>query len=342
MFWIDRTEMNSRADLQRFADRNIFPILVAYLDIENLHLRPIFPHLRFPLAQLRRCAATVARKIFIRSRGGNVETLGVFFHHPLRVEHRRDAANRFAHQLQPGEGKFAVRLRVIERDDLVLEQLIKTARVHFVLKFDCAIVDFGADRPAVVAVVTFAPPAVEHAQIDPAIGRRFHSACPACFQWPKRMVQPKIDPLDKTARDVAIVVFQENDAILDSGFAAKFVNLLNERLAGFVARMRFACENELHGSRRVIEQSFQPFLVAEQERGPFVSRETARETDSQNFRVKNPICPANGFRRFPQALATPSLPFADKLDETQFEFLMRLPKLRIRNIDNAAPEIGLG
>src|SRR4029453_5508827 len=146
-----------------------------------------------------------------------------------------------------------------------------------------------------------------------------------------------IDPLHKTARDVAIVVFQENDAILDPGFAAKFVNFLNERLAGFVTRMRFASENELHGSRCVIKQSPQPFLVAKQERGPFVGREAARKTDGQNFRVKNPICLANGFRRFSQALAAPPLPFADKLNETKLEFLMRLPKLCIRNIDNAAP-----
>jgi hypothetical protein len=123
------------------------------------------------MAQLRRGAATVARKIFIRSRGRNIKTLGIFLHHSLGVEHGRDAANRFTHQLQPGKGKFAVRLRVIERDDLVLKQLIKTARVHFVLKFACAIIDLCTDRPAVVAVVALTPPAVEHAQIDPAIGR---------------------------------------------------------------------------------------------------------------------------------------------------------------------------
>jgi len=65
--------------------------------------------------------------------------------------------------LQSGERKFAVRLRVIERNDLVLQQLIKTARVHFILKFRGAIVDFCADRPTIAAVVPFAPPAIEDA-----------------------------------------------------------------------------------------------------------------------------------------------------------------------------------
>src|SRR4029453_5011117 len=102
------------------------------------------------------------------------------------------------------------------------------------------------------------------------------------------MIQPEIDPLHEAARDVAIVVFQENDAIFDSRFAAKFVNFLNERLASFVTRMRFACEKKLQGLRFCIEQSLQPVLVAKQKRGPFVSGETACKTDGQNFRVENP------------------------------------------------------
>ena len=135
--------------------------------------------------------------------------LGVFLHHSLRVEDRRDAANRFAHQLQPGERQFAVRFRVIKRNDLVLEQLVKTGRVDFVLEFGCAVVDLRANGPAVVAVVAFAPPAIEHAQINPAIRCAFHSARAARFQRTQRMVQPKIDSLHEPARDVAVVVLDE-------------------------------------------------------------------------------------------------------------------------------------
>ena len=155
------------------------------------------------------------------------------------------------------------------------------------------------------------------------------------------MIQPKIDTLHKTARDVAVVVFQKNDAIFETDFAAELVNLLDKRLAGFVTWMRFACEDELHRPRGVVEQSLQPFLVAEQERAAFVSRETACKADSQNFRIENAIDFANGLRRFAHALAASSHPFAYKLNETQFKFLMRLPELCIRNIDDAAPKLGL-
>ena len=148
----------------------------------------------------------------------SVETLGVFFHHPVGVEDRRDAADRFAHQLEPGERQFAIGLRVVERDDLVLEQLIKAAGVDFALELDGPILDFRADRPAVVAVVAFAPPAIEHAQIQPAVRRQFHSARAAGFQRTQRIVQPKIDALNQAARNVGIVIFDEDDAVFETGF----------------------------------------------------------------------------------------------------------------------------
>src|SRR5207249_6201455 len=70
---------------------------------------------------------------------------------------------------------------------------IKTARVHFILKFRGAIVDLSANGPAIAAVVPFAPPAIEDAQIDSAIRRSLHSTGSARLERTQRMVQPKID-----------------------------------------------------------------------------------------------------------------------------------------------------
>src|SRR6266536_3806940 len=67
--------------------------------------------------------------------------------------------------------------------------------------------------------------------------------------------------LHETAGDVTVVVFDKNDAVPEASFATEFVDLLDERLAGFIARMGFARENKLHRPRRVVEQSMQPFLV---------------------------------------------------------------------------------
>jgi len=97
MLWIDRAEMDSRRDLQRFPDQNALSIFVSNLNIRNFYFRPILADLRFPLAQVRGSAAAIARKIFVRFRGRNIKLLGVFLHHSLRVENRRDASDRFTH-----------------------------------------------------------------------------------------------------------------------------------------------------------------------------------------------------------------------------------------------------
>src|SRR5436190_23795898 len=103
------------------------------------------------------------------------------------------------------------------------------------------------------------------------------------------MVQPKINSLYQPACHVAVVVLQKYDASLQARFPAEFINFLDECLTCFVARMCFARENELHRPRGIIHQSFQSLLVAEQERAAFVSGESAREADGQNFRVKDSI-----------------------------------------------------
>ena len=69
------------------------------------------------------------------------------------------------------------------------------------------------------------------------------------------MVQPKIDSLHEAAGNVAIVVFQKDYAIFQAGFATELVNFLDKGLACFIARMRFACENELHRARAIVRQS---------------------------------------------------------------------------------------
>ena len=106
--------------------------------------------------------------------------------------------------------------------------------------------------------------------------------------------------------------------------------------------MRFTCENELHRPRCIAEQPLQPLLVAEQKCRTFVSRETTRKTHGQDFWVKNAIRLANRFWRYSQTLALASHPLSHKLNQTELEFLMGFPKLRIRDVDHASPELGLG
>src|SRR4029077_6219832 len=126
----------------------------------------------------------------------------------------------------------------------------------------------------VVAIKAFVPPAIEHAEINSAVRRAFHSAGAARFHRPERIVQPKIDTLHESARDVAVVVLEKHGPVLKSGFAAEFVNFLDQRAPTFIARMRFAGKDELHRARGVVEQSPETFFIAEQERTAFVSSES--------------------------------------------------------------------
>src|SRR5205085_12085838 len=125
--------------------------------------------------------------------------------------------------------------------------------VHFILEIDRAVSDLGADGPAVIAVVTLTPPTIQHTEIKPAIGWRFHAAGAAGFEWAQRIVQPEINPLHQPARDIGVVIFNEDNPIVKTGFTGEFVNFLNERFTTFVPWMRFAGEYELNRPRRVVE-----------------------------------------------------------------------------------------
>ena len=136
---------------------------------------------------------------------------------------------------------------------MVLEQLIETVRVHCALELDRAIANLGRNCPTVISVKAFVPPAVEHAEINSAVRRAFHSTGAARFHRSQRIVQPEVDTLHQTACDVAVVIFQEHHAIFESGFAAESINFLDKRATAFIAGMRFAGENKLDRPGGVVE-----------------------------------------------------------------------------------------
>ena len=42
------------------------------------------------------------------------------------------------------------------------------------------------------------------------------------------MIQPKIDPLHEATRDVTVVIFEKDNTVFETGFAAEFVNFGSE------------------------------------------------------------------------------------------------------------------
>src|SRR5205814_1740781 len=164
----------------------------------------------------------------------------------------------------------------------------------------------------------------------------------ARFQRTQWIVQRKIDGLHQSPRDVSVVVLDEADPIIETGFARELVNFLDQGSATLVARMRFAGENELNRPGGIVQQFVQAILVGEKERAAFVGSETSRKSDGENLGIENAIGRANGFGRFADAFALSLHPSADELDQAQLQFLVRIPKNGIGNIHNPAPEIFVG
>ncbi len=83
----------------------------------------------------------------------------------MGIKDWRNTANGFAHELDPGERQFAIRLRVVERNDLVFENVKQAVDIHLGLELDGTAFNFGSDGPPVFSVVALAPPTIENAKI---------------------------------------------------------------------------------------------------------------------------------------------------------------------------------
>lgn len=74
--------------------------------------------------------------------------------------------------LQPRVRQSLLAVVVIERDHLLFEEVVEGGRVRVVLHLVVVVLAVVADHPAILAVITFGPPAVADAQVDgPVHGR---------------------------------------------------------------------------------------------------------------------------------------------------------------------------
>ena len=122
--------------------------------------------------------------------------------HPLRAEAGPDRAQRVADRarasLREGRPRRGRRTAGRPRRCSSAPQRGAVARV---LRRGVS-VDLAVERPAVGAVVGLGPPAVEHAQVEPAVDRRLHPARAARLERRPRQVQPDVAALRRGARRV--------------------------------------------------------------------------------------------------------------------------------------------
>src|SRR5258706_10455877 len=105
-----------------------------------------------------------------------------------------------------------------------------------------------ADGKAIGAIVTFAPPAIEDAEIEAAMAAGFHAAGARGLQRAARRIEPDIATRNHLPRHVHVVILDKNQVPLQIAVFSQVNDVLDVTLAIVVARVRLASENKLHGT----------------------------------------------------------------------------------------------
>src|SRR5438552_18461514 len=94
-----------------------------------------------------------------------------------------------------------------------------------------------ADGEAIGAIVTFAPPAIEDAEIEAAMAAGFHPAGARGLERTARRIEPDITTGNHLPRHVHVVILDENQVPLQIAVFAQVNNMLDVTLAIVVARV---------------------------------------------------------------------------------------------------------
>ena len=138
------------------------------------------------------------------------------------------------------------------------------------------------DTPAVIAVVTLTPPAIQHAEIDRAIEAGLLPRGAARLQRVLGRIQPHVHTGHHEPRQGHVVALQQDDLADEIRVHGKVVYLPDQVLPGLVVGVGLAGEDDHHRALRVIEQTRQPGRVGKQHEGALVGGETPGETHYQH------------------------------------------------------------
>ena len=168
---------------------------------------------------------------------------------------------------------------------MVLQDLVEGARFLLVAALGVAAAGGRLDRPAVALPVAFAPPAIQHRQVDHAVHAGLHARSAGGLQRIDRIVEPDIDAGDQPARKAQVIAFHEQDLPFELGQLRDARDLADQVLAGHVGGVRATREDEQHRPLRIAGDRPQPVEILEQQRRALVGGEAAREADGEHVGV---------------------------------------------------------
>ena len=141
------------------------------------------------------------------------------------------------------------------------------------------------DTPAVLPVITFTPPAIQHTEVDRAIQAGFLARGATGFQRIFRCIEPHIHARHHMPCQGHIIALQQQDFADKIGVHGVVVNHLDQVLPGLVVGMGLTGKHDHHRALRVIEQPRQAIRFGKQHKGSLIGSKTPREAHHQNIRV---------------------------------------------------------
>ncbi len=213
--------------------------------------------------------------------------LGILLDHAIGRKDRAEALQGCFHKGYPAAGDVVRPALIVKRHDFLFEQIVEGPALNLVLVLDI-FVDFAfPDGPAVVALVSFAPPPVENTHVEAAVESHLHAAGAAGLHGAERGVEPDIDPLHQMPGNLHVVIFNKNNSVAEALLVRGLHQLADQLLPLLVLGVGLAGEQDLYRHLRVIENPGKPVKVAQQQSAAFVGGKTPGETDGQHLGVEH-------------------------------------------------------
>src|SRR5579883_2069407 len=194
------------------------------------------------------------------------------------------------------------------------------------------------DRPSIVSVVAFVPPAVEDAHIEDTVHRGFLSAPSAGFQRRSWIVQPYVDSLREEMRGVHLVVLDERYMPREPVVGGERVDLVNEMFSVFVGRVRLSGKDDLNGAPLIEHHRLDAIQVVEKQGGAFIPSEPACEADGKSFGIEQRSHGDDLPGIDPITRPAVAGAFSCESQELSLEKDVNVPDFFVRNIHDAIPE----
>ena len=199
-----------------------------------------------------------------------------------------------------------------------------------------------ADGPAAGRIFGFVEPAVQDAHVQRAVDAGLHAAGARGFFPAARRVQPDVHAAHQFARHLNRVILHEHHPPGEFRIARELHDFADQRLARYVLGMGFPRDHQLHRPGGVAQDALEPSQVPENQRGPFVSGEAAREPDGQRFRIQNLLQAPDFGRRCIAGHRAGDHAFPHERHHAPFSAAVRLPQFRVRNVGDLLPDFRLG